>query len=113
MKTPILPPDDLAPVLTPLDRSLLLQLKEVVNKQFYNHCDRITQALLTQCQWSITTNSDVPTLMLTCPDAETYWNIVDSIETISRYLSNITHTSRIKVIPGDRKNIYFEVEIGG
>ncbi|MBD2185663.1 hypothetical protein H6S82_02415 [Planktothrix sp. FACHB-1355] len=112
MKTFILPPDDLAPICTSVDRDLLSQLQEAVSNHFYAGCDRITQTLLTQCQWSLTTNQDVPTLKIFCPDAETYWDIVGNMENISEYLSRVTQSSRIEVIPGDKKNIYFEVETG-
>ncbi|MBD2462936.1 hypothetical protein H6G89_18000 [Oscillatoria sp. FACHB-1407] len=98
--------------LPPDDRALLLQLEEAVNKHFYDGCDRITQALLAHCQWSIAVNLDMPILTITCTNAETYWSIVGNIRNISEYLSRVTRMSRIEVIPGDRKNIYFEVEIG-
>lgn len=111
MKRPLLPPDDQAPDFTPLDRSLQLQLEEAVSKHFYAGCDRITQTLLSQCQWSIAVNLDLPTLAITCPDAEKYWHIVHNIENISKYLQRVTFTSRIEVIPLDRKNRYFAVEM--
>ncbi|HAG82092.1 MAG TPA: hypothetical protein DCL61_13225 [Cyanobacteria bacterium UBA12227] len=113
MKTPKLPPDDLAPTLTALDRRLLLQLEEAVSNQFYAGCDRITQTFLAQCQWSLTINLEIPILTIACPDAETYWHITTNIENISKYLLRVTCTSRIEVIPGDNKNIYFQVEISG
>jgi hypothetical protein len=111
MKKHQLPPEDLASTPSFLDRSLLLQLEEAVSKQFFASCDRITQTFLNQCQWILITNLDVPTLTITCPDAQTYWNIIGNIENITQYLSRIIHTSRIEVIPKDEENICVEVEI--
>ncbi|MCU0526275.1 MAG: hypothetical protein MUF72_15780 [Elainella sp. Prado103] len=107
-----LPPDDQPAAITPFDRALLLQLEQVVSQHFYFGCDRITQALLARCWWSITMNLDMPTLTIACPDSETYWNMVSHIKTISEYLVNTTHISRIEVIPQNRKNLYFQVEVG-
>lgn len=112
MKTFMLPPDDLASTTTSVDRVLLLELQETVRKQFYQGCDRISQTLLIQCQWSLTLNADVPTLALLCPNSETYWHIIDNIENFGNYLRRVIPTSRIEVIPGDKKNIYLEIEIG-
>lgn len=112
MKNFMLPPDDLAPIPTRLDQIWQLQLEESVSQRFYDGCDRLTQTLLAQCQWSITT-IDVPTLTIACPDTETYWNLVSNIKNISKYLSLVTRASRIEVIPKNKKNISFEVEVGG
>ena len=111
MKNSPLPPDDLAPVPSTVDRVLLLQLEETVSNQFYAGCDRITQTLLGQCQWSLTANLDVPTLTIFCPNTETYWSIVGNIENISNYLRRVIPSSRIEVTPGDKKNVPFEVEV--
>lgn len=111
MKTSIFPPDDLAPIPTSLDRILQSQLEEAVSYYFYAGCDRITQTILSQCQWSIET-LDIPTLTITCPNAETYWYFVGHIKCISDYLSRVTRPSRIEVLPTDKKNFHFKVEIG-
>jgi hypothetical protein len=107
----MLTPDDLAPTPTSIDQILQSQLEEAVGHYFYAGCDRITKTILAQCQWSIVT-LDMPTLTIACPDAETYWNLVGNIKCISDYLSRVTRPSRIEVIPGDRKNFYFKVEVG-
>lgn len=112
MNTPMLPPDDQPPPLTSLDRALLLQLEQAVSHHFYSSCDRITQAILSHCECSITVTLDVPTLTIACPNSESYWNTVGHIKLISEYLVNTTHISRIEVIPKDRKNLYFQMEVG-
>jgi hypothetical protein len=112
MKSSLIPPDDRATTPTDLDQALLLQLEKAVGKHFYAGCDRITQTILAQCQWSLTIHSDLPTLTIACPDAEIYWNIVSNMENISSYLSQLILTNRIKIIPMNQKNIYFEVEFG-
>jgi len=111
MKTSMLPPDDLAPTPTSIDQFLQSQLEEALSYYFYAGCDRITQTLLSRCEWSIE-NLDVPTLTISCPDAETYWYLVGNIKCISDYLSRVTRPSKIEVLPGDKKNFYFQVEIG-
>lgn len=110
MKNFMLPPDDLAPIPTRLDQILQLQLEESASQRFYAGCDQTTQTLLAQCRWSIT-SLDVPTLTIACPDTETYWNLVGNIKSISKYLLLVTRASRIEVIPKNKKNISFEVEV--
>lgn len=111
MNSPMLPPDDRASALTPFDSLLLSELEAALNRRFYEGCDRVTQIILAQCQWSIATNQDLPILTIACPDAALYWDIVNSIENISKYLSQVCRASKIEVIPGDRKCMYFAVEI--
>lgn len=112
MNLPYLPPDDRASQPTPLDQHWHAQLGAAVNYYFYAGCDRITQSLLGQCQWLIDVKQEPPTLRITCPDADIYWYVVGNIKNIGNYLSRVTGASKIQVIPEDRRNIYFEVEVG-
>lgn len=108
----MLSPDDQAFSLTSVDYTLFAQLEYAVSTHFYSSCDFNTQELLAQCQWAITTSLGLPTLTISCPNSETYWHIVSNIQSISHSLAHVTHASRIEVIPGSRRNIYFEIEIG-
>jgi hypothetical protein len=112
MKKIQLPPDDQPTIPTYVDQALQLQLEEAVSHHFFLNCAPDIRSLLEQCQWSMATNLEVPVLTVLCPDSETYWDLVGKIEIISQCLANVTRASRIEVIPGDKKNLYFDVTIG-
>ncbi len=112
MNKPSLPPDDLPPVAaTQLDRILRRQLEESTGKCFYQVCDRITQALLSTCEWYITTNSSALMLFIACPDVVTYWNIVSNIAQLGGRLERFASSAKIRVYPPVGKGTPFEIGV--
>ncbi|MGH8000102.1 MAG: hypothetical protein ACREPR_11875, partial [Brasilonema sp.] len=55
---PFLPPDDLPSTeATHLDKILRSQLEHSTGRCFFEACDQITRALLSSCQWYITSDA--------------------------------------------------------
>ena len=112
MNQSFLPPDDLPPVrVTQLDRMLRRQLEVSAGKRFYEVCGRITKALLSSCDWYITTNASGLTLVIVCPDVVTYWNIVSDIEQIGNRLERFSSSATIRVCPPIGKGNPFEIRV--
>jgi len=107
-----LPPDDLPPVqVTQLDRILRRQLEESISQRFYEVCGRITKALLSNCEWFFTTNASGLTLIISCPDIVTYWNIVSDIEQIGNRLERFSGSAQIRVCPPLGKGTPFAIRV--
>lgn len=112
MFKPSLPPDDLPPVeALQSDRTLHHYLEEAVNKRFYEACDGVTQALLLNCQWSITITAEALTLMIHCPDIATNWRVLNNVVPIGNVLQDFSPTGRIRVCPPPDSGIPVEVRV--
>lgn len=107
-----LPPDDLPPDrTTQLDGILRRQLEESAGRHFYEACDRITQTLLSSCEWYVTTSTSALTLVIACPDLETYWYIVSDIEQIGSRLERSIGSAKIRVYPPVGTGTPFEIRV--
>ncbi len=112
MNKPSLPPDDLPPAqTTQLDGILRRQLEVSTGKCFDEACDRITQALLSSCEWYVTTNASELTLVIACPNVETYWHIVSDIAQIGHKLEQFASSAKIRVYPPMGKGKPFEIGV--
>lgn len=112
MDKPSLPPDDLPPAKAGgLDRLLRRQLEESTSKRFYEACDRITQLLLSSCEWYITTNASALTLVINCPDVATNWYILSNIVAIGSRLEQFSSSAKIRVCPPIGKGTPFEIRV--
>ena len=112
MNKSFLPADDLPPTeVTQNDRILHWQLERATGKCFYEACDRITQALLTSCQWYITTVANTLMLVIDCPDIVTFWHIVSNIPQIGNRLERLASSAKIRVYPPFGKGMPFEIGV--
>jgi hypothetical protein len=112
MNRPSLPNDDLPPTLpTEKDVILRLQLARSTSKCFYQACDRITQALLYRCDWQIAIQTDMPVLVIACPDISTYWQIASLIDEIGKNLHKVVNNAKIKIYSPNGKNMPLEIEL--
>lgn len=112
MFEPSLPPDDLPPTeALQSDRTLHHQLEEAVNKHFYETCDGVTQALLVNCQWSITITAAALTLVIHCPDIATNWRVLNNVVSIGSVLEVFSPTAHIRVYPPPDSGIPLEVRV--
>jgi hypothetical protein len=112
MDKPSLPPDDLPSAKAArLDRLLRRQLEESTSKRFYEACDRITQVLLSSCEWYITTNASALTLVINCPDIATNWHILSNIVAIGSRLEQFSSSAKIRVCPPIGKGTPFEIRV--
>ncbi|MEA5621008.1 hypothetical protein VB711_24695 [Cronbergia sp. UHCC 0137] len=111
-KLPMLPPDDLPPSqVTKEDGMLHLELEQSIGKCFYYACDRITQVLLSNCQWYLTSNGNSLTLIIDCPDIVSYWHIVSNIPQLGNRLERFTTDGKIRVYPPFGKGMPFEIRV--
>jgi hypothetical protein len=107
-----LPADDLPPSeATQIDRILRWQLERSTGRCFFEACDGITRALLSSCQWYITTDSSTLTLVIDCPDIVTYWHVVSNIPQIGNRLERFVSSAKIKVYPPFGKGTPFEISV--
>ncbi|WP_414548880.1 hypothetical protein [Anabaena sp. CCY 0017] len=107
-----LPPDDLPPTeVTKQDGMLHLELERSTGRCFFHACDRITQVLLSNCQWYLTKNSTTLTLIIDCPDIVSYWHIVSNIPQLGNRLERFTHNAKIRVYPPFGKGKPFEISV--
>ncbi|NWF60401.1 MAG: hypothetical protein HXY43_14345 [Fischerella sp.] len=112
MKKPFLHPDDMPPnQVTPQDRMLHLELEQSIGACFFQACDRITQVLLSNCQWYLTTDGSSLKLVIDCPDIVTYWHIVNNILQIGNKLEKFSSDTKIRVHPPFGKGMPFEISV--
>jgi hypothetical protein len=102
MNTPHLAPDDLPPSdWTEQDASLHRKLEEAVNRCFYDSCDGVTQALLTNCQWWFAITASALTLVIHCADQAVNLRVVNNRVAIANLLKPFSKTARIQICPPD------------
>jgi hypothetical protein len=107
-----LSPDDMPPVqVTQLDRMMQVELERSIGRCVYEGCDQITRALLSNCQWYITTESSVLRLVIDCPDIVSYWHIVSNIPQIGSKLERFCKDAKIRVYPPTGKGMPFEISV--
>lgn len=112
MNKPSLPPDDLPSAqMTQMDSLLRQKLEESTGKRFYEACDRITQALLSNCEWYVTTNANGLTLVVVCPTIETYWHIVSNIKQLGNRLERFASIAKVRICPPVDKGKPFEIGV--
>ncbi|HLP87740.1 MAG TPA: hypothetical protein VK184_03910 [Nostocaceae cyanobacterium] len=111
-KLSLLPPDDLPPVeVTKQDAMLHSELEQSIGTCFYRICDRITQVLLSNCQWYITTEGTTLSLIIDCFDLVSYWHIVSNIPQLGKRLERFTSQAKIRVYPPFGRGIPFEISV--
>lgn len=112
MKKPFLPPEDMPPTeATQIDRILRWQLERSTGRCFFEACDQITRALLSCCQWYITTDDGILALVIDCPDIVNYWHIVSNIPPIGNRLERFASNAKIRVYPPPGKGTPIEISV--
>jgi hypothetical protein len=112
MNSSSLPFEDLPPDTSSLEDTLQrLQLEEMIANYFFVACHPQQQTLLSNCEWYITTYSEVPTLIIECPDQIVNWQILKSLVKIGGVLKRITKQGKIKVYSPATKAIPFEMRV--
>ncbi|MEA5583149.1 hypothetical protein VB620_17600 [Nodularia harveyana UHCC-0300] len=111
-KLHLLPPDDLPPKeVTKQDGMLHLEFERSTGRCFFQACDRITQVLLSNCQWYFTHNSTTLMLIIDCPDIVSYWHTVSNIPQLGNRLERFTSDAKIRVYPPFGKGGPFEISV--
>ena len=107
-----LPPDDLpSSEATEVDKILRSQLEHSTGRCFFEACDQITRALLSSCQWYVTTDDGALMLVIDCPEIVTYWHIVSNIPRIGNRLKQFASSAKIRVYPPFGKGTPFEISV--
>ncbi|RUT07166.1 hypothetical protein DSM106972_024270 [Dulcicalothrix desertica PCC 7102] len=105
-------PDDKPPEnVSQLDKMMQVELERSIARCVYEECDRITQALLSNCQWYVTNQASVLKLIIDCPDVVSYWHIVSNIPQIGSRLERFSKNAKIRVYPPSGKGMPFEISI--
>lgn len=112
MNKPALPPEDLPPAeTTQLDRILRRKLEDTTSQHFYEACDRTIQALLSRCEWYVTTQASALTLVINCPDMNTNWQILSCIVQLGSTLEQIAKSAKVRVCPPTGMGTPFEIRV--
>ncbi|MBW4512382.1 MAG: hypothetical protein KME64_38700 [Scytonematopsis contorta HA4267-MV1] len=107
-----LPPDDLPAEFTVYDEVLRRRLNESATKGFYESCDRITRALLSQTEWNLSTKPPIIRLVINCPSIEVYWYIISAITQIANRLDRLCDGKAIIcVFPPKEYGAPFEMRV--
>lgn len=112
MHPTFLPPDDLPPTApTELDKALCRQLEDSIAKRFYEACDGVTQALLCQCRWQMTTKASALTLIVECPDAAAHWRVLNNLIPLANQLARFSMNAKIRICPPPELGTTFELQV--
>jgi hypothetical protein len=112
MNKSFLNPDDLPPdKVTSADRMIQVELERSIGRCMYEACDQITQALLSNCQWYLTTDNSTLKLTIDCPDVVSYWHIVSNIPQIGKQIERFSSRAKIRVYPPSGKGMPFEISV--
>ncbi|MBF2065937.1 MAG: hypothetical protein IGS39_16180 [Calothrix sp. C42_A2020_038] len=105
-------PDDMPPaIISQLDKMMQVELERSIGRCVYEDCDRITQALLLNCQWYITSEASTLRLTIDCPDVVSYWHIVSNIPQIGSRLERFSKNAKVRVYPPTGKGMPFEISV--
>lgn len=108
-----LPSDDMPAEYTIYDEILRRKLDESVSKSFYEACNRILRALLSECEWKITTKPPIMRLVINCPDMENYWYILSAIVEIARKFEMFSDSkARVCIFPPKEYGGPFDMRVG-
>lgn len=107
-----LPSDDLPPLkLEETDSSLSRQLEEALSRYFYESCDGVTQALLTNCEWYFTTISTLPTLVINGANSAMNQRVFNHIVAIATALSEFSVSARVLIGASIGQEAFVEIRV--
>ena len=104
--------DDLPPLqLEETDSSLSRQLEEALSRYFYESCDGVTQALLTNCEWYFTAISTAPTLVINGANSAMNQRVFNYIVAISTALSEFSVSARVVIGSSIGQEAFIEIRV--
>lgn len=107
-----LPPDDLPPSApTAADAQLRQRLEASITKRFYEAGDGVTQALLCQCKWQITTQAVALTLAIDTTNAALHWRILNNLVPLANQLARFSPNAKIHISPPPEFGPSFELQV--
>ena len=112
MTKPSLSSDDLpSSHVDPLDQVWRQQLEALTARYFYEACDGVTQAVLSSCQWSITSNASALTLIITCPNLAVHLRLLNNFGLIAAQLAPFSSGARIRVCSAEEPDQSLEIRV--
>ncbi len=107
-----LPSDDLPPLkLEETDSSLIRQLEEALSRYFYESCDGVTQALLTNCEWYFTAISTAPTLVIKGANSAMNQRVFNHIVAIATALSEFSASAKVVIGATIGQEAFVEIRV--
>jgi hypothetical protein len=107
-----LPSDDLPSLqLEETDSSLSRQLEEALSRYFYESCDGVTQALLTNCEWYFTAISTAPTLVINGANSAMNQRVFNHIVAIATALSEFSVSARVVIGSSIGQEAFIEIRV--
>ncbi|MGK7931433.1 MAG: hypothetical protein AB4041_08360 [Microcystaceae cyanobacterium] len=104
--------DDLPPTqVDTFDRELRQQLDDVTTYYFDERCDAQTKALLSLCEWYITSHGNALTLVIICPNSMINWRVLNSMNTLANLLESLAESARIKVYSPSQQEEPIEMRV--
>lgn len=109
MTKPFLSSDDLPPSpLTDLDDQLRRKLEEAISRYFYESCNGVIQALLTNCEWYFTVDASALMLVINCSDAAINARVSNNLAAIINQLVQFAARAKIRICPPIEVGLPFE-----
>ncbi|MCU0570091.1 MAG: hypothetical protein MUF49_26405 [Oculatellaceae cyanobacterium Prado106] len=104
--------DDRPPLqVSSIDRLFHRQLEEVIHHCFWEGCDRITQELLTECDWELHKSLDCLILTIHSPAPLAYWHMVSQSQELEKQLKHFSNNVIIRIIPSSKDGIIYELKV--
>ena len=112
MANPALPADDLPSQQLEIDdRILRRQLDFSLTQRFQQQCDSTCLQLLAVCDWSITTTTNVATLVIVCPDRATNWQVLNQIVALGNGMAQFSQDAKLRIYPTPEMLDPFEMRV--
>ena len=89
---------------------LLRQLELSTSQHFFEACEGSIQSLLMECGWTISI-TDVPTLVIYCPDALGNWRVLSRLAAMAHSLAQFSPQAKIRVYPPAGTGSPFEMRV--
>lgn len=107
-----LPPDDRPPQQLEIDDRLLRrQLDLSLSQRFWQQCDPALQQLLMDCDWAITTTSNVATLVIVCPNRSINWQVLQQVVGLGSGMAQFSQDAKLRIYPTPEMLDPFEIRV--
>ncbi len=94
-----------------LDGQLRRQLDQATTQHIYNRLPDNLQLLLSRCEWYITTRATALTLVITCPDSATNWEILNQVDSFACLLDDFAKSAKIRIYSSRHQETAMELRV--
>ncbi|NEQ96770.1 MAG: hypothetical protein F6K30_08605 [Cyanothece sp. SIO2G6] len=107
-----LPPDDLPPEQLALeDYTLRRQLDVALTQRFQESSNITSQEVLSTCEWSIKTITNIATLVIVCPDKMTNWKVLNQVIPLGNELAKLSKDAKLRIYATPKMLEMFEIRV--